>query len=135
MAEENMVRNLIKAKSLRALKGGDCPVCALIKEKEDGYLEDILMELVSDSKFRDKLMASKGFCLKHFYKLILLSEKRPDLDGVGISDILRDLIHVEIRELQQMDKELSRIRSEPPLPMDKEFNILMKVIKKLFGRT
>jgi hypothetical protein len=132
--KEDMPRKLIKAKSLRAMEGGECPVCELIKEKENGFLEDILMELVDDAKFRNKLMESGGFCLKHFNKLILLAGRRPDLNGVGISDILRDLIQVEIRELQKMDKELNRIRSEQPLPMDEEFNILTKVIRRLFGR-
>jgi hypothetical protein len=127
-------RRVSKSRFIEAIEGGECPVCKIVEEKERGYIEEILMELVSDTKFRDRLQKSRGFCIRHFRKLLLMAEKRPDLNGIGISDMLRDLVEVEIRDLVEVNKSLAEIRSKAPMPMDKEWEKIVRALRKIFGR-
>ena len=125
---------LSKSRFIEAIEGGDCPICRIVEEKERVYIEEIMMELVSDAKFRDRLQEGRGFCLRHFRKLLLMAEKRLDLNGVGISDMLRDLVEAEIRDLVEVNKSLAEIRSKAPMPMDKEWERIVRALKKIFGR-
>jgi len=129
-----MWEKLSKSRFIKALDRGECPICKRIAETENTYLEEILMELVNDVQFREKMKNSRGFCLPHFKKMLLTVEKKPDLDGIGVSDILQDLVETEIRDLQEVKRGLAEIRSKAPLPMSKEWERIVRALKKMFGR-
>jgi len=125
---------LSKVRFVKAIEKGECPICQRVEETEKACLEEVLMDLVDDVKFRERLKSSKGFCLTHFRKMLLTAERKPELDGIGISDILQDLVDTEIQDLLEVRKELGEIRSRAPLPMDKEWERIVKALKKMFGR-
>jgi len=127
-------RRLSKSRFIEATEGGECPICKIVEEKEGVYFEEILTELVSDAKFRERLQKSRGFCLRHFRKLLLMAEKEPDLNGIGISDMLRDLVEAEIQDLVEVNKSLAEIRSKAPMHMDEEWKRIVKALNKIFGR-
>lgn len=129
-----MWEKLSKIQFIKSLDRGECPICKRIEEAEKAYLEEILMELVDDVKFREMLKNSRGLCLQHFKKMLLTVQRRPELDGVSVSDILRDLAEAEIRDLREVEKELAEIRLKASMPMDEEWGRILRALKKLFGR-
>jgi hypothetical protein len=129
-----MWKKLRKIQLIKALDSGECPICKRIEETENIYLEEILMELVDDVKFRDKLKNSKGLCLQHFKKMLSIAQKRPELNGISVSDILKDMVEAEIQDLQKIGRELSEIRLKAPMSMDEEWSRILRALKKLFGR-
>ncbi|MEM2902430.1 MAG: DUF6062 family protein [Candidatus Bathyarchaeia archaeon] len=129
-----MWEKLSRIQFIKTLDRGECPICKRIEETESTYLEEILMELVDDVKFREKLKSSRGLCLQHFKKMLLLVQKRPELDGIGVSDILRDLVEAEIQDLREVERKLAEIRLKTSMPMDEEWSRILRALKKLFGR-
>lgn len=120
---------------MEAVKESECPICKMLKEKEESYIREILTELVEDQKFREKFQKSGGLCINHFKKMILIIEKKPELNGIGIIDLLLDLIEMEIQSLKMLKEDLNRVRSEIQISYNKEYEKIIKALKKIFGKT
>ncbi|MEM3506670.1 MAG: DUF6062 family protein [Candidatus Bathyarchaeia archaeon] len=128
-------KKLSKHKFMEAVKESECPICKMLKEKEESYIREILTELVEDQKFREKFQKSGGLCINHFKKMILIIEKKPELNGIGIIDLLLDLIEMEIQSLKMLKEDLNRVRSEIQISYNKEYEKIIKALKKIFGKT
>jgi hypothetical protein len=126
-------KKLIKHKFMEAIEGHECPICKMLEEKEESYIKEILTELTEDQKFREKFQKSGGFCINHFKKMILMIEKRPELNGISILDLLYDLIEMEIQDLKMFKEELANARSKTQISYDKEYEKIIKALKKIFG--
>ncbi|MEM3695893.1 MAG: DUF6062 family protein [Candidatus Bathyarchaeia archaeon] len=84
--------------------GAECFLCALEDEIERKYIDAYLSELVMDSKAREKIVESRGFCNHHFYRMLIAAGKPESPDGHGIALISQDIIEKLIQDLHKQKK-------------------------------
>ena len=80
-------------------KNTECFLCDLETEIEQKYLSNYLQELVMDSKARERIIESRGFCNSHSYKLLIEADKPTSSDGHGIALIMKSITEQLIQEL------------------------------------
>ena len=84
--------------------GAECFLRALEDEVERKYIETYLSELVMDSKAREKLVESMGFCNHHFYRMLITAIKPESSDGHGIALIAQSIIEKLLQDLHEQRK-------------------------------
>jgi len=84
--------------------GAECFLCALEDEIERKYIDTYLSELVMDTKAREKLVQSGGFCNYHFYRMLAMATRPDSSDGHGIALITQSIIEKTIQDLQKQRK-------------------------------
>ena len=84
--------------------GAECFLCALEDEIERKYIDTYLSELVMDTKAREKLVQSGGFCNHHFYRMLAMATRPDSSDGHGIALITQSIIEKTIQDLQKQRK-------------------------------
>jgi len=84
--------------------GAECFLCALEDEIERKYIDTHLSELVMDTKAREKLVQSGGFCNHHFYRMLAMATRPDSSDGHGIALITQSIIEKTIQDLQKQRK-------------------------------
>ncbi|MBS7615618.1 hypothetical protein KEJ45_00240 [Candidatus Bathyarchaeota archaeon] len=84
--------------------GAECFICALEDEIERKYFDVYLSELVMDSRAREKIVESRGFCNHHFYKMLTIAAKPESADGHGVALIAKGIIEELIQDLQRYTK-------------------------------
>jgi len=72
---------------------GGCPICTLTLAATDRYLRAILYEHVNDPTTRDALVAARGYCNDHAWRLRALG------GGLGAALIYRDIVRRVAAEL------------------------------------
>ena len=80
-------------------KNSECFLCDLETEIEQKYLNNYLQELVMDSKARERIIQSRGFCNNHSYKILIEACKPTSSDGHGIALIMQSITEQLIQEL------------------------------------
>jgi len=73
---------------LDALKEKGCPVCFLMAKSVHKMMDDFLYEQVNDSRIRQELHASMGFCNIHVWQLQKFG------DPLGMRIIYEDLLNI-----------------------------------------
>lgn len=81
-----MERHLDHFALLEACAAPGCPVCTLVAERSERYIDNMLFEHVSDRPFRAAYRAAGGFCSYHSRAL---SEFR---DGLAVAILGRDIL-------------------------------------------
>ncbi|MEM3694953.1 MAG: DUF6062 family protein [Candidatus Bathyarchaeia archaeon] len=87
----------------------ECFLCALEDEIERKYIDTYLSELVMDSKAREKLVKSGGFCNHHFYRMLITAAKPGSSDGHGIALITQSIIERLLHDLHKQRKNQGEI--------------------------
>jgi len=82
-------------------KNSECFLCDLETEIERKYLDNYLSELVMDAKARQRIIASRGFCNQHSYKLLIEASKPTSSDGHGIALIMQSVTEQLIQDLTE----------------------------------
>lgn len=82
-------------------KSSECFLCDLETEIEKKYLDTYLQELVMDSKAREKIIKSRGFCNNHSYKILITASKPGSPDGHGIALINGSIVEKLIQDLHK----------------------------------
>ena len=80
-------------------KNTECFFCDIETEIEFRYLTNYLQELVMDSKARDRIVESRGFCNNHFYKLLIEASKPTTSDQHGVALIMQSIIDQLIQDI------------------------------------
>lgn len=81
-----------------------CFVCDKIDASMERYFDTFFYLWKKESEFRDKVKASKGFCIEHFEKLITLSEKR--LDKGARREFLETAAEIQTENFERVRQEL-----------------------------
>ncbi len=78
---------------LDACAKGGCPACTLTLAAVTRYLESITYEHVNDPEFRDAVVASRGYCNSHSWRLRELRV------ALGVALIYRDVVRDAAEEI------------------------------------
>ncbi len=62
-------------------------------------MDAYLSELVMDTKMREKIIESKGFCNNHLYKMLIIASKPESPDGHGVALTTQSIIEKFIQDL------------------------------------
>lgn len=81
-----------------------CFVCDKINASMDRYFDTFFYLWKREVEFREKVTKSKGFCLKHFERLILMSEKK--LGGSALEEFKQTLLKLWNEQFERVHKEL-----------------------------
>ncbi|MEW6232233.1 MAG: DUF6062 family protein [Chloroflexota bacterium] len=65
-----------------------CPICLLVAESEDAFLEQFLWEGVNDPFLRGRLLTSLGFCRDHAWQVV---DKEARYGGTGVGIVYEHL--------------------------------------------
>jgi hypothetical protein len=79
---------------LKACAKPGCPLCRIIADRAERYIDNMLFEHVSDRGFRAKFRAAGGFCAAHSKNLESFR------DGLAIAILGRDILEDRIRFLK-----------------------------------
>lgn len=71
----------------KACEKPGCPLCTIVSEKSDRYIDNMLFEHVSDRGFRSKFRESGGFCQKHAEHLDSFR------DGLAVAILSEDILN------------------------------------------
>jgi len=82
-------------------KSNECFICDLETEIERKYLDNYLSELVMDNKARQRIIANRGFCNQHSYKLLIEASKPTSSDGHGIALIMQSVTEQLIKDITE----------------------------------
>ena len=81
-----------------------CVICDKLNETVERYTEVFFYMWEKDEEFRKRVMNSKGFCLKHFSKLIKCAEKHLNKP----TDFLKSIYTIEMENLRRINDDIHR---------------------------
>lgn len=81
-------------------KEANCFLCHLEGKLEQRFIETYLSELVMDSKAREKIIESRGFCNYHSYKMLVSAITPASEDSLGMALILKDISEQLIEDVK-----------------------------------
>ncbi|MEJ2711482.1 MAG: DUF6062 family protein [Anaerolineales bacterium] len=80
---------------LEACSQPGCPVCSVVHQSTNRYLENLFYENVNDVELRAKLVASRGFCNQHAWMAL-----KPGVgDALGVAIIYHDVLGNVLNDL------------------------------------
>lgn len=79
-----------------------CVICDLVEESMEKYYKTVAQLFVREQPFRDLLIKSKGFCLKHYAELLTYSSSA----GFSAKEYLSTLSSVQEKNFTRIQKEL-----------------------------
>lgn len=83
-------------------KKSSCYICKHNKEIYDRYMDTFFVLYEKDSEFKEKIKASKGFCIVHFGDLCQEADKRlNDRDKQDFYDMIIPLMDKNLERLQE----------------------------------
>ena len=91
----------------KACEKEGCPVCGIINERAERYIDNMLFEHVSDRGFRAKYRASGGFCDRHAANLESFR------DGLAVAILGVDVLTTILPELSENAYRASRVCVRP----------------------
>ena len=111
-----------------------CIVCDIVDDHMVRYAKTIAQMYAKESSFREKLLSTKGFCMKHYASLL----EHASLAGGKAKDYLADLTKLEAEHLDRMTDELQwfcdkhdyRNREKP---LGSSADALPRIRVKLYG--
>ncbi|MCO6450614.1 MAG: hypothetical protein J5I90_07470 [Caldilineales bacterium] len=74
-----------------AFSQSGCPICRLLADSVDHYLDSVLWEMVTDPKLRGELNEARGYCQKHGWMLV-----RPG-GALGVAIMMQGVIRAIMR--------------------------------------
>jgi len=96
-----VARSLGDEQLIEALRAPGCPLCTHGDRRVRRHLAGVLYELVTDVGFRERLVASGGFCPRH--TRLAVTVNREDLGGVTAAAILlRSVLGARRRALAEV---------------------------------
>jgi hypothetical protein len=97
MADEKHVNHFAMQK---ACEKPGCPLCTIVNERIERYIDNLLFEHISDRKFRAEYRASGGFCREHSHALLNFRDGLAvDILGMGtLEDYITDFKKHKIRK-------------------------------------
>lgn len=90
----------------KACEKEGCPLCSIINERADRYIDNMLFEHVSDRGFRAKYRASGGFCDRHAANLESFR------DGLAVAILGVDVLTTILPDLSK--KRVPRLKGVCP---------------------
>ncbi|MDR2101353.1 MAG: DUF6062 family protein [Treponema sp.] len=84
--------NFFELKKAAALPG--CPLCRIIADRAERYIDNMLFEHVSDRSFRAAHRAAGGFCPSHSRNLVSFR------DGLAVAILGRDILEDRLSSFQ-----------------------------------
>lgn len=120
--------DIIWLKIEEALKKRGCPICSIMRNSTEHYLENLLYEYVLDVGVRGKLHKSVGFCTNHAYKLLNAMKKLND-DGLKIAILYETLLGDELVKLESLKRDWAY---RPRLRKSYFFKFFIKSDKRKF---
>jgi len=79
--------NYLDSRLREYLNKPGCPLCHLLREQDQKYLDSIFWEMVNDPELRTQLIRDGGLCADHLH---LVFEERPSVLGIAI--LFKDLL-------------------------------------------
>lgn len=95
---ENLNKNLKKLER-------SCMICDKIKFTMDRYIDVIFYLWLNEPDFRDTFNTTKGFCLKHFRKLVKGTKKY--LKPKSAKEFMKILLLIQIENMERIEKEVA----------------------------
>jgi hypothetical protein len=94
-------KNLLTIAILEGIeKSEGCALCYLWVKSEENHMQHLLRdEVVMDPEFREKVIASGGFCNRHAHLLYKAAYKSHTEDGLGYALYMKDVVRKIIDEL------------------------------------
>jgi hypothetical protein len=80
-----------------------CALCDMRERTTCRYLDSLLHEYVNDASLRNRLLQSRGFCIRHADILLSFG------DGLGISILYQDQMKVALEFLQRLRKMRAKV--------------------------
>lgn len=71
----------------QALDQPGCPLCRLLTDRADRFLDTVLWELVNDTEVRAELNQARGYCQPHAWLLVRKGS------ALGIAILMRDVVN------------------------------------------
>jgi len=96
----------------KAAEKSGCPLCHIIKNRADRYIDNLLFEHVSDRGFRALHRASGGFCTFHSENLVSFR------DGLAVAILSRDILEDRLDNFRK--KKPWRPKGRCPICIEKE---------------
>jgi len=91
-------------RSYRKKYQDSCYVCHQVSTVFERYLETFFVLYQKDAAFRDKVKASKGFCVTHYLRIM---EQAPDrLKGSALNEFTESMSALEENALTRMEEEI-----------------------------
>ena len=81
-----------------------CFVCEKIENSMKRYFETFFYLWKKEDAFREKVLESQGFCVKHFGRLVSLSEK--ELSKKQREEFLKLIVHLQNENMERVKEEL-----------------------------
>ena len=79
----------------KACEKPGCPLCTIINERIDRYIDGMLFEHISDRTFRAQYRAAGGFCNRHAEALLSYR------DGLAVAILGRDTLQDYIADFKK----------------------------------
>lgn len=64
-----------KATDIKGISSSSCVICERLNYVYEAFMKNLFYMYKTDSQFRDKFFASKGFCISHFNDLLICGKK------------------------------------------------------------
>ncbi len=85
---------------------GSCEICDRINYTMERYIRVMFFMWNKDDEFKEKFKKSKGFCMKHFQKVVEASGKA--LNDKQETEFLNVLMQKQIKEFQRIQDDIHR---------------------------
>lgn len=87
-----------------------CYICNRIKTNFDRYFDTFFYMWKSDNEMKEKVKASKGFCLDHFSTLIDTASKK--LSGKDYNEFIDIVVPVQLENMKRLEKEVDHFTNK-----------------------
>lgn len=96
----------------KACEKEGCPVCTIISDRVERYIDGMLFEHVSDRTFRAQFRTAGGFCSMHSRNLDSFR------DGLAVAILSRDILEDALTDFKK--KKMRKREAKCPVCMEKE---------------
>ena len=106
---EMIEKNILTVTILEGMeRSKGCPLCYLWAKSEERFVKQVLTnEVVMNNKFREKVVAARGFCNRHAHMLYRAIHEVDVEDGLGLALYIKDIIEKIIEQLSPLYTNLS----------------------------
>lgn len=84
--------------------GSTCILCERVQTTMERYIETFFVTWKKEAEFKKTFSGCKGFCVEHYAKL--MNAAPANLSGADLAAFTKDLIEVEKKALDRIEKEL-----------------------------
>lgn len=94
-----------KLLSVAEKNNSSCVICEKIEGTMEKFAEVFWYLYKTEAEFKNRVLASKGFCLPHFY--LVLSKLESSLSGKATEAARNEICELEIRNLERINEEVN----------------------------